>query len=341
MNSSKIKVAINGYGRIGRCFHRQAIGNSAIELVAVNSRADAAMHAHLLKYDSIYGKCAAEISAEKNSLIVDGQRVAVLQGDPGKDFSWRDFAVDVVIEATGRLTDYSSAERHLKAGAKKVLVTAPCNDIRIPTFVVGVNDSEFDSNSKIVSNASCTTNCLAPLAKVIHENFGIRRAQLSTVHSVTGNQNILDNSGGDLRRARSFLPSIVPTKTGVSSALGRVIPELANRFAGVSLRVPTAIVSLVDLTVELEKPATAEAVNAAIEKAAKGKMKGILGLEKIPLVSIDFRGDTRSSIVDAGNTKIVDGKLLKVLSWYDNEWGYSARVVDLVKMLGTDMKHGA
>ncbi len=334
MNSKPIRVAINGYGRIGRCFHRQALGDAAIEIVAVNSRADAAMHAHLLKYDSIYGKCAAEISAEKNILKVNSAEIAVLAGDPGKDFSWRDFDVDVVIEATGRLTDYSGAALHLEAGARKVLVTAPCNDIRIPTFVVGVNDSEFDPSSKIVSNASCTTNCLAPLAKVIHENFGIRRAQLSTVHSVTGNQNILDNSGGDFRRARSFIPSIVPTKTGVSSALGRVIPELANKFSGVSLRVPTAIVSLVDLTVELEKATTAEAVNAAIEKNAKGKMAGILGISREPLVSIDFRGDTRSSIVDAENTKIVDGKLLKILSWYDNEWGYSARVVDLVKMLG-------
>ncbi|MFH0834543.1 MAG: type I glyceraldehyde-3-phosphate dehydrogenase [Patescibacteria group bacterium] len=334
MSSKKVRVAINGYGRIGRCFHRQALGDAEIELVAINSRADAAMHAHLLKYDSIYGKCAAEISSDENSLTVAGQKITVLQGEPGQDFNWGDFDIDVVIESTGRLVNYSSAEQHLKAGAKKVLVTAPCNDIRIPTFVVGVNDSEFDPASKIVSNASCTTNCLAPLAKVIHENFGIRRAQLSTIHSVTGNQNILDNSGGDFRRARSFIPSIVPTKTGVSSALARVIPELANRFSGVSLRVPTEIVSLVDLTAELEKPAKAADVNAAIEKAAKGKMKGILGLEKIPLVSVDFRGDTRSSIVDAENTKIVDGKLLKILSWYDNEWGYSARVVDLVKMLG-------
>ena len=334
MNSPKIKVAINGYGRIGRCFHRQVIGDSEIEIVAVNSRASAEMHAHLLKYDSNYGKCAAEISADGDSILVAGQKIAVLRGEPGKDFEWSKFGVDVVIESTGRLVDYSSAERHLKAGAKKVLVTAPCNDIRIPTFVVGVNDADFDPKFRIVSNASCTTNCLAPLAKVIHENFGIRRAQLSTVHSVTGNQNILDNSGGDLRRARSFIPSIVPTKTGVSSALGRVIPELANKFAGVSLRVPTAIVSLVDLTVELEKATTAEAVNSAIEKAAAGKMAGTLGLEKLPLVSVDFRGDTRSSIVDAENTKIVDGKLLKILSWYDNEWGYSARVVDLVKMLG-------
>jgi len=336
MNSKKTRVAINGYGRIGRCFHRQSIDDPVIEIVAINSRAETEMHAHLLKYDSIYGKCETEISVKKDIFKVGSQEITVLADEPGKNFSWKDFDVDIVIEATGRLTDYSSAAHHLEAGAKKVLVTAPCNDIRIPTFVVGVNDNEFNPNSKIVSNASCTTNCLAPLAKVIHENFGIRRAQLSTIHSVTGNQNILDNSGGDFRRARSFLPSIVPTKTGVSSALGRVIPELANKFSGISLRVPTAIVSLVDLTVELEKESTAEIINSAIEKASKEKMAGILGIEKDPLVSIDFRGDSRSSIVDAENTKVVDGKLLKILSWYDNEWGYSARVVDLVKMLGQE-----
>ncbi len=330
----KIRVAINGYGRIGRCFHRQALAVPEIEVVAINSRSDAATNAHLLKYDSVYGKLDVAVSSSEGEMVTGEQKVKILEGTPGEDFSWEDFKVDVVIEATGRLVDYTRAEMHLKAGAKKVLVTAPCNDIRIPTFVMGVNDSEYNPSSKILSNASCTTNCLAPLAKVIHENFGIKRAQLSTVHAVTGNQNILDNSSGDLRRARSFVPSIIPTKTGVSSALGRVIPELAAKFSGLSLRVPTLIVSLVDLTVQLEKKVSAEEVNAAIEKAAEGEMKGILGIEKEPLVSIDFKGDPRSSIVDAENTKVVGDKLLKVLSWYDNEWGYSARVVDLVKLCG-------
>ncbi|MCF7836762.1 type I glyceraldehyde-3-phosphate dehydrogenase [Candidatus Gracilibacteria bacterium] len=332
--TSKIRVAINGYGRIGRCFHRQALNDSAIEIVAINSRSDAATNAHLLKYDSIYGVLLNEISVSENYLEVDGQKTQVFEGMPGKDFDWGELKIDVVIEATGRLTNFSTAEQHLAAGAKKVLVTAPCNDIRIPTFVMGVNHSDYDPSSKILSNASCTTNCLAPLAKVLHENFGIKRAQLSTVHAVTGNQNILDNSADDLRRARSFLPSIVPTKTGVSSALGRVIPELANKFSGVSLRVPTAIVSLVDLTAQLEKKVSTKEVNAAIEKASKNELKGILGIEKIPLVSIDFKGDSRSSIVDAENTKVVGEKLVKVLAWYDNEWGYSARVVDLVKLCG-------
>ncbi|MCK5472149.1 type I glyceraldehyde-3-phosphate dehydrogenase, partial [Candidatus Gracilibacteria bacterium] len=218
----KIKVAINGYGRIGRCFHRQILDSNDIELVAINSRSDAATHAHLLKYDSIYGILENKISVDEDLLKVDESKIKIFEGVPGEDFRWDDLKIDVVIEATGRLVDYTRAEMHLSAGAKKVLVTAPCNDIRIPTFVIGVNDSEYDSNSKILSNASCTTNCLAPLAKVLHENFGIRRAQLSTIHSVTGNQNILDNSAADLRRSRSFIPSIIPTKTGVSSALARV-----------------------------------------------------------------------------------------------------------------------
>ena len=330
----KIRVAINGYGRIGRCFHRQILDSSEIEIVAINSRSNAATHAHLLKYDSIYGILENEISTDGNLLKIGGKEIRIFEGIPGEDFKWKDLEVDVVIEATGRLVDYTRAEMHLKAGAKKVLVTAPCNDIRIPTFVMGVNDSEYNPDSRILSNASCTTNCLAPLAKILHENFGIKRAQLSTVHSVTGNQNVLDNSGGDLRRGRSFLPSIIPTKTGVSSALARVIPELASKFAGVSLRVPTAIVSLVDLTVQLEKKVSAEEVNSVIETASQKELKGILGIEKNPLVSIDFKGDSRSSIVDAENTKVVGEKLVKVLAWYDNEWGYSARVVDLVKMIG-------
>jgi glyceraldehyde 3-phosphate dehydrogenase len=329
----KIKVAINGYGRIGRCFHRQVIHDPEIEIVAINSRSSAATQAHLLKYDSIYGTLDAEIESKDSELIVNGKVIKIHEGIPEKDFAWSDSDVDIVVEATGSLVDYTRAELHLQAGAKKILVTAPCKDIRIPTFVMGVNDAEYNPESKILSNASCTTNCLAPVAKVLHENFGIKRAQLSTVHSVTGNQNILDNSGNDLRRARSFLPSIVPTKTGVSSALARVIPELATRFAGISLRVPTAIVSLVDLTAELEKKVSAEEVNDVFEKAANDKMKGILGIEKNPLVSIDFKGDTRSSIVDTESTKVVGDKLVKVLAWYDNEWGYSARVVDLVKMV--------
>lgn len=330
----KIRVAINGYGRIGRCVHRLLVPCEDIEVVAVNSRSEPAMNAHLLKYDSIYGTFAAEITTGKNEFSVNGHAVKVFQGDPGKDFKWGDFEIDIVIEATGQLTDYTRAEQHLKAGAKKVLVTAPCNDIRIPTFVMGVNQQDYDPADRIVSNASCTTNCLAPVAKVLQESFGIRNAAMSTVHAVTGSQNILDNSGKDFRAARSFVPSIIPTKTGVSSALGRVLPAVGNKFVGVSLRVPTLIVSLVDLTAELEKRVTAEEVNAAFEKAARGSLKGILGVDQENLVSVDFKGDPRSSIVDLKNTKVVGERMVKVLAWYDNEWGYSARVVDLVRMIG-------
>jgi len=330
----KIRVAINGYGRIGRCVHRQILNSQDIEIVAINSRADATTHTHLLKYDSIYGSLDADVSAHENELLVNGAKTKVFSGDPGKDFQWGDLDIDIVCEATGCLTNYSAAERHLTAGARRVLVTAPCNDIRIPTFVMGVNDSEYNPEAKIVSNASCTTNCLAPIAKILHEKFGIRAAQLSTVHAVTGNQNILDNSSRDFRRARSFLPSIVPTKTGVSSALARVIPEIASKFSGVSLRVPILIVSLVDLSVQLEKSTTAEEVNAAFTKAAEKDMRGIIGVCNEPLVSIDFRGDRRSSIVDAENTRVVNGDFVKILAWYDNEWGYSARVIDLIRMIG-------
>lgn len=329
-----IRVAINGYGRIGRCVHRQVLDSKDIQVVAVNSRADAAMHAYLLKYDSNYGNLTDEVVAGKDEFTVRGKSVKVFSGEPGKDFRWDSLKIDVVIEATGKLTTYTDAAKHLDAGAKKVLITAPCSDIRIPTFVMGVNQRDYNPKDKVVSNASCTTNCLAPIAKVIHENFGIHAAQMSTIHAVTGNQNILDNSGPDFRRARSFIPSIVPTKTGVSAALARVLPAVASKFSGVSLRIPTAIVSLVDLTVEVEKEVTAKEVNAALEKAAKGEMKGILGICKEPLVSVDFKGDTRSSIVDAENTKVVGGKLVKILSWYDNEWGYSARVTDLIRMIG-------
>jgi glyceraldehyde 3-phosphate dehydrogenase len=328
-----LRIAINGYGRIGRCFHRQVLNSDEIQVVAINSRSDAATHAHLLKYDSVYGNLQDEFTIGKNEFTVNQQKIKVFTGEPGKDFFWKDLKIDLVIESTGRLTNFTDAQKHLKAGSKKVLITAPCKDIRVPTFVIGVNNTEYNPADKIVSNASCTTNCVAPMAKVLHENFGVRAAHLSAIHAATGNQNILDNSHQDLRRARSFMSSIIPTKTGVSSALARVYPEVATKFSGISLRVPILTVSLVDLVVELEKIATAEQINSAFELAAKNELKGILGISHEPLVSIDFRGDSRSSIVDAGSTKVVGDKLVKILSWYDNEWGYSARVVDLVKML--------
>lgn len=331
--NKKIRIGINGYGRIGRCVHRLTLESTEFEVVAVNSRSGAETQAHLLKYDSIYGTLKNEIQAVENTILIDGKKVQVTTGIPGTDFSWGDLGVDVVVESTGKSTTYTDTERHLAAGAKQVVVTAPCKDIRIPTFVMGVNDHEYVPGAPVVSNASCTTNCLAPLAKVLHENFGIVSAQMTTVHSVTNDQRIHDNSHKDLRRARSFLPSIVPTKTGVSSALARVYPEVAAKFSGTSLRIPTLAVSCVDLVANLEKSATKEEINAAFEKAAAGPMKGVLGVSNVPLVSVDFRGDPRSSIVDALITKVVNDNLVKIVAWYDNEWGYSARVLDLVRLV--------
>lgn len=329
-----MRIAINGYGRIGRCLHRQILANPNLKLVAINSRAEAAIQAHLLKYDSIYGTLPNSVRSGKNTLLVDNTQIPVLTGEPNKDFKWKDFQVDVVVEATGKFTNFDTANQHLKAGAKHVLITAPCKDIRIPTFVVGVNDRELKKTDRIISNASCTTNCVAPLAKVLHENFGIRAAQLSTIHAATNNQNIHDNSHPDLRRARSFLPSIVPTKTGVSSALARVYPAVAPQFAGISLRVPTLIVSLVDLVVELNSSVTAQELEKAFLQAAQNKLQGILTFCTEELVSIDFRGNTHSTVIDGPSLKVLKQNLVKILAWYDNEWAYAARVKDLILLLG-------
>ncbi len=334
MPTKKLRIAINGYGRIGRNVHRQVLNTPDIEIVATNSRSDVESRAHLLQYDSLYGTLPNQIEVAEDHFMVDGSRVESLIGEPGVDFQWSDYAVDIVIEATGRLTTYSDAEKHLQAGSKKVLVTAPCKDIRVPTFVMGVNDREYNSNDKIVSNASCTTNCLAPVLKVLHDSFGIEAGQMTTVHSVTSDQRIHDNDHKDLRRARAFLPSIIPTKTGVSSALARVLPEVARKIKGIALRVPTLTVSCVDLAAELHREVTVEEVNAAFRKAAAGELKGILAVNEKPLVSIDFKGDSHSSIFDATVTKVAaNGRLVKALSWYDNEWGYSARVVDLIHLI--------
>lgn len=330
----KIRLAINGYGRIGRCVHRQALTSDTFEVVAINSRSDAATHAHLLKYDSIYGTIPNEISTDVTDIVIDGARVKTFTGVPGVDFDWRSTGVDVVIESTGKSTTYPDAERHLTAGAAKVVITAPCKDIRVPTLVCGVNDDhDYSPTDRIVSNASCTTNCLAPVAKVLHEAFGIAAATMTTVHSVTNDQRIHDNSHKDLRRARSFLPSIIPAKTGVSSALARVYPEVASKFSGIALRVPTLTVSCVDLVATLKRDVTAEEVNTAFKKAEAGRLKNILGVSDLPLVSSDFRGDARSCIVDSAITKVTAGRLVKVLAWYDNEWGYSARVLDLARLV--------
>jgi glyceraldehyde 3-phosphate dehydrogenase len=342
---SVIRLAINGYGRIGRCIHRQLLAHPKIKVIAINSRSDASMHAHLLQYDSIYGPCevreegrfhAADIQApDEKTLLVEGEAIQVFQNDP-PDLPWGDLDIDVVVEATGRLITADGAELHLKAGAKKVLITAPCGSLGIPTIVMGVNHNTYDPKERIVSNASCTTNCLAPLLDILDTRFGIREGFFTTAHAATGSQNILDNSGKDFRRARSFLPSLIPTKTGAMKAVAKVLPHLVGKLEGLSLRVPTAIVSCLDLMVNVQKKTSAEEVNAVFQKAAQENYLNIVAACGKPLVSIDFKGDPHSAIVDLLSTKVLNGTCLKILAWYDNEWGYSARVVDLVEVISRE-----
>jgi glyceraldehyde 3-phosphate dehydrogenase len=328
-----LKVGINGFGRIGRNIMRAALGRADIDFVAVNDITDAKTLAHLLKYDSVLGNLSATIEAREGGIAVNGDEFKVLSvKDPG-ELPWKDLGVDVVFECTGKFTKRDDAARHLAAGARKVIITAPATNPDV-TVVLGVNDEAYDKASHhIVSNASCTTNCLAPVAKVIHESFGIRKGWMTTVHAYTNDQNLLDLPHKDLRRARAAAMSIIPTTTGAAKAVGEVLPELKGRFDGIAMRVPTPNVSVVDLVCITEKKATADEVNAALEAAAKGPMKGILQFSTDPLVSIDFRGNPHSSIVDAAYTKVLDGDFLKVMAWYDNEWGYSNRCVDLLARL--------
>jgi glyceraldehyde 3-phosphate dehydrogenase len=323
------KVGINGFGRIGRNVFRAALGNSAIDIVAVNDLTDAETLAHLLKYDSVHGTLAAEVKAQEGNIVVNGKVIKVLAERDPANLPWKALGVEIVVESTGRFTDADKAAVHLKAGAKKVIISAPAKGEDI-TIVMGVNDSKYDpAKHNIISNASCTTNCLAPFAKVLHEKFGIKHGMMTTVHSYTNDQNILDLPHKDLRRARAAAMSIIPTTTGAAKAVALVIPELKGKVNGFAMRVPTPNVSITDLVAELEKPATAEEINAAMKAAAEGELKGILGYSTEPLVSRDYNGDPRSSIVDGLSTMVVDGTLAKVVSWYDNEWGYSNRVVDL------------
>ena len=330
-----IKVGINGFGRIGRNVFRASRRFDDIEVVAVNDITDPKTLAHLLKYDSILGTYKGEVSADGDSLIVDGQRIKVFaERDPGA-IPWGEVGVDLVIESTGFFTDAEKAKVHIeKGGAKKVVISAPAKNEDI-TIVMGVNEKAYDpATHRVVSNASCTTNGLAPVAKVLHETFGIKSALMTTVHSYTNDQKILDAPHEDLRRARAAAINIIPTSTGAAKAVALVIPELKGRFHGIALRVPTPDVSLIDLTAVLEKPATADEINAAMKRAAAGDLAGILDVTDEELVSSDFEGDSRSSILDAKSTMVIDGKHVKVLSWYDNEWGYSCRVVDLVRFMG-------
>jgi glyceraldehyde 3-phosphate dehydrogenase len=330
-----IKVGINGFGRIGRNVMRTALGDADIDFVAVNDLTDTKTLAHLLKYDSVMGNLHHKISAGDGSIDIEGDSFKVFsEKDPGA-IDWGSVGADVVIESTGRFTKAEDAGKHLRDGVKKVVISAPAKGEDV-TVVLGVNESVYDaSKHNIISNASCTTNCLAPVAKVIHETFGIKNALMNTIHSYTNDQQLLDLPHKDLRRARAAALSMIPTSTGAAKAVALVIPELKGKFDGISVRVPTPNVSLVDVVINVERSTTAEEVNQALRDAANGPMKGILDVSDEPLVSIDYKGNPHSSIVDAENTKVIDGTCIKILSWYDNEWGYSCRVRDLVKFIAS------
>jgi len=325
-----VKVGINGFGRIGRNIMRAAMGQKDIDFVAVNDLTDAKTLAHLLKYDSILGNLTADVKPSADGITVDREEFKVLSVKDPAQLPWKDLGVDVVFESTGLFTNREGAAKHLAAGAKKVIITAPAKGPDI-TVVLGVNEGKYDpAKHHIISNASCTTNCLAPLAKVIHERFGLRKGWMTTIHSYTNDQNLLDLPHKDLRRARAAALSMIPTTTGAATAVGEVLPELKGRLDGFAMRVPTPNVSVVDLNALVDKKTTAEEVNAALREAANGPLKGLLAYSEAELVSIDFKGNSHSSIVDAPYTKVMDGDFVKVLSWYDNEWGYSNRCVDLL-----------
>ncbi|MFH0866211.1 MAG: type I glyceraldehyde-3-phosphate dehydrogenase [Bacteroidota bacterium] len=331
----KIKVAINGFGRIGRITYRQILKNSDIEVVAINDLTDSKTLAHLLKYDSIHGKFQGEVSAENGFIIVNGNKIRIFAEKDPANLPWKDLGIQTVIESTGVFRTRDKLSKHITAGAKKVILSVPADtreDVDI-TVVIGVNDDKINPEHRLISNASCTTNCLAPVVKVLHENFGIVRGLMNTIHSYTNDQVILDFPHKDLRRARAACMSIIPTKTGAAKAVGLVIPELDKKLDGFSMRVPTPDGSVVDLTCELSKRVTKEEINDAMKKASQGTLKGILEYCTDPIVSTDVIGNTHSSVFDAQLTQVLDGDFVKVVSWYDNELGYSCRLVDLVKKI--------
>ncbi|AKG23899.1 type I glyceraldehyde-3-phosphate dehydrogenase [Calothrix sp. 336/3] len=331
-----IRVAINGFGRIGRNFARCWVGreNSNIELVAINDTSDPRTNAHLLKYDSMLGKLkGADITADDNSIIINGKTVKCVSDRNPENLPWKEWDIDLIIEATGVFTAKEGAMKHVNAGAKKVLITAPGKN-EDGTFVMGVNHHDYDHNKHhIISNASCTTNCLAPIAKVLHEKFSIIKGTMTTTHSYTGDQRLLDASHRDMRRARAAAINIVPTSTGAAKAVALVLPELKGKLNGVALRVPTPNVSMVDFVVQVEKRTIAEEVNEALKQASEGELKGILAYTDLPLVSSDHQGTDESSIVDANLTMVMGNDMVKVMAWYDNEWGYSQRVLDLAELV--------
>jgi glyceraldehyde 3-phosphate dehydrogenase len=328
-----VKVGINGFGRIGRNIMRTSLGDAEIDFVAVNDITDTKTLAHLLKYDSVLGNLHQEISATDSGIRVGGDEFRVFSERDPAAIPWEEVGAEVVIESTGRFTNAEDARKHLRGTVRKVIISAPAKNEDI-TIVLGVNQEKYDPAAhNIISNASCTTNCLAPVAKVIHQNFGIRSAQMTTIHSYTNDQQLLDLPHKDLRRARAAALSMIPTSTGAAKAVALVLPELKGKFDGISVRVPTPNVSLVDVVIEVEKQTTGEEVNTALKNAANEELRGILGYSEEPLVSSDYKGNSNSSIVDSEYTKVTGGNLVKVLSWYDNEWGYSCRVRDLVKFI--------
>lgn len=328
-----IRVGINGFGRIGRNVLRASLGEKEIEFVAVNDLTDARTLAHLLKYDSVHGKIAVNVEAREDRILIDGQPIVILAKKDPKELPWKDLGVDLVIESTGRFTDREGASKHLSAGAKRVIISAPAKDPDV-TIVLGVNQDRYDPRAHhIISNASCTTNCLAPVAKVLLEHVGIRHGVMTTIHSYTNDQHLLDLPHKDLRRARAAALSMVPTSTGAAKALHLVLPQLKGKMDGMAIRVPTPNVSLIDLTIEAEQECDAASVNAAFQQAAQGTLKGILHYSEEPIVSVDLNDDPHSAILDAPLTTVLERRMVKVMAWYDNEWGYSCRIRDLIKFI--------
>lgn len=336
----KIKVGMNGFGRIGRAVLRiaQERLNSDIEIVAINARANAETLAHLFTYDSCYGTFKGNVEVkDDDTLVINSKEIKIVRHNDPADIPWKELGVDVVIESTGLFTQKEKAQKHIDAGAKKVILTAPGTNEDI-TVVMGVNEEKYDNElHNIISNASCTTNCLAPFVKVLDESFGVEKGLMTTIHSYTNDQQILDKNHKDLRRARAAAESMIPTTTGAAKAVAKVLPQLQGKLNGFSVRVPTPTVSLVDLVCELKKDVTIEEVNAALKEASEGKLNGILGYSEKPLVSVDYKGDSRSSIVDGLSTMVLEDNMVKVVSWYDNEWGYSTRTVDLVNYVVKNM----
>ncbi|NJM56430.1 MAG: type I glyceraldehyde-3-phosphate dehydrogenase [Synechococcales cyanobacterium RU_4_20] len=329
-----IRVAINGFGRIGRNFLRCWLGreNSNLDIIAINNTSEPSTAALLLKYDSLLGRLDADVEADQNSITINGKVIKCVSDRNPLNMPWGELGIDLVIESTGVFVTSEGASKHIQAGAKKVLITAPGKGSDVGTYVMGVNHGDYDPSIKVISNASCTTNCLAPVVKVLHESFGIIKGTMTTTHSYTGDQRLLDASHRDPRRARAAAVNIVPTTTGAAQAVALVIPEMKGRLNGVALRVPTPNVSMVDLVAQVERPTITEQVNEALKKASETTMKGFLGYTELPLVSSDFRQTNESSIVDASLTLVMDGDMVKVMAWYDNEWGYSQRVLDLAEL---------